>query len=88
MDDSVQFVACSPCVEFSSELGAEVVAKASVIMASVRMTSLHPAELLSARKAWSAMDHSSWQGQLKASPTPAPVKALRMAHDECHDTVI
>ena len=57
-------------------------------MASVRTTSLHPAELYSVRKAWSAVDHSSWTGHLKAAPTLAFVKALRMAHDECHDTVI
>ena len=88
LDGSVQFMASSPRVEFSTELGAEVPAKASALLVSVRMTSLHPAELHSVRKAWSAVDHSSWKGQLKAAPTLPLVKALRMAHDGCHDTVL
>jgi len=33
------------------------------------------------RQAWSAIDHSSWRGQLKAGPTLALVTALRRAHD-------
>ena len=88
MDGSVRFMASSPRVEFSAELGAEVAAKASALLALVRMTSLHPAELYSVRKAWSAMDHGSWKGHLKVGPTLALVKALRVAHDRCHDTVL
>ena len=88
MDGSVQFIVSSPRVEFSAELGAEVAAKASALLPSARTKSLHPAGLYSVRKAWFAMDHGSWKGQLKVAATLALVKALRMAHDGCHDTVL
>ena len=59
MNGNVKFIDSSPRVEFSAELGAGVAAKVSALLASVEMTSLHPAELHSVRKACSAMDHSS-----------------------------
>ena len=34
------------------------------------------------------MDHSTWQGPMRAAPTLALVKALRLAHDEVQDTVL
>ena len=34
------------------------------------------------------MDNSSYQGQKRADPTLALVKALRLAHDEAHDPVL
>ena len=87
MDGSVQFMASSPRVKFTSKLGAAVVAKASALLTSVRITSFSPPELQSIRPAWSEMGHSSWQGQLRAAPTPDLVTALRVAHDEAQDTV-
>ena len=82
MDGSVTFMASWARVEFSTKLRAVVVAKASVLLASVRRTSLHPPELLSVRQAWSTMDNSSWQGQLRAAPTLDLVASLRMAPNE------
>ena len=73
---SVQFMASSPGEEFAAELGAAVVAKASALLVSVRKTSLHPPEILSVQRAWSTMDHTSWKGQMRATPTLAFVKAL------------
>ena len=61
-EESVQFMASLAREELSSALGASVVVKASTLLASVRKTSLHPADLLSMRRAWSAMDHRMWQG--------------------------
>ena len=69
-------------VEFSAELRTAVVDKASALLTSVRRTSFHSPELLSVRQAWSDMDHSSWLGQQKATPTLDLVTALRRAHDE------
>ena len=82
MDGSVTFMASWARVEFSTKLRAVVVAKASVLLASVRRTSLHPPELLSVGQAWSKMHHSSWKGQLRAARTLDPVTALRLAHGE------
>ena len=81
-DGSVAFMDASARVEFPAKLRAEVVAKASALPTSVRRTSLYPSELLSVRQAWSKMDNSSWQGQLRAAPTLDFVPALRTAHDE------
>ena len=60
-------------------------AKASALLTSVRRTWMHPPELLSVRQAWSKMDHSSYQDQLRAAPTVDGVTALSMAHDEAQD---
>ena len=49
--DDVQFMASLPREEFSTELGAAVVAKASALLAMVRKTPLHPAQLFSAKRA-------------------------------------
>ena len=81
-------MASSARVEFSAKLGAAVVGKASALLTSVRRTSLHPPKLLTVRQAWSIMDNSSWQGQLRATPTLDLVTALRLAHDEAQDTVL
>ena len=82
MDGSVSFMASSARVELSANLRTAVVAQASALLTSVRRTSLHPPELLSVRQAWSKMDHSCWQGQLRATPTLDLVTALKTAHDE------
>ena len=37
---------------------------------------------------WSTMDSSSYQGQKRAAPTLALVKALRLTHDGAHDPVL
>ena len=63
-------------------------AKASALLKSVRRTSMHPPELLSVRQAWSEMDHSSWQGQLRAAPTLELVTALWLAHDDAQGAVL
>ena len=34
------------------------------------------------------MGPSSWQGQLRAAPTPDSVTVLRVAHNEAQDTVL
>ena len=67
--------------EFKTDLGTAVFETAAQLLTSVRHTSLQAPELLSVRQAWSAIDHSSWRGQLKAGPTLALVTALRRAHD-------
>ena len=72
-------MASSARVEFSAKLRTAVVAKASALLTSVRRTWMHPPELLSLRQAWSKMDHSSWQDQLRAAPTLDLVTALRLA---------
>ena len=72
----------------ASELAASVVAKASALLASVKTTSLNPAELLSVERTWSEMDHSTNQGQTRAAPTLALVKALTLAQDDARDTVL
>ena len=59
LDGSVQLMDSSPHVEFAPTLGAALVAKASVLLTSVRRTSFNPPKLLSVRRAWSEMDHSS-----------------------------
>ena len=69
LDGSVRLMASSARFEFSAKLRAAVVEKASALLTSVRGTSLHSPELLSVRQVWSKMDHSSWQGQLRAAPT-------------------
>ena len=73
----------SPREEFSAEVGASVVAKASALLASIRKTSLHPVE-----RAWCEMDHSTYQGQKRTAPTLVLVKALTLAHDDARDTVL
>ena len=75
-------MASSARVEFSTKLRAAVIAKASALLTSVRRTSLRPPELVLVRQAWSTMENSSWQGQLRAAPTLDLVAALRMAHVE------
>ena len=82
LDGNVSFMASSVRVEFSAKLRTAVVAKASALLTLVRRTWRHPPELLSVRQAWSKMDHSSWQDQLRAAPTLDLVTALRLAHDE------
>ena len=65
LNGSVAFMASSPRVDFSTEFETKVVATASallasvILLASVRKTSLHLAELLSVQKAWSSMNHST-----------------------------
>ena len=81
-DDSVTFMASSARVKFSTKLVAAVVAKVSALLTSARRTSLHPPKLLPVRQAWSRIDNSSWQCQLRAAPTLDLVAALRLAHDE------
>ena len=71
-----------PHMEFLVKLRAAVVANASALLTSVRKASLHAPELLSVRQAWSKVDHSSWQGQLRAAPTFDLVTALSLAHDK------
>ena len=87
LDGIVQFMASSPRVKLASKLGAAVVAKAPVLLTSVRRT-LFSRKLQSIRRAWSGMGPCSWQGQLRAGPAPDLVTALRVAHDEAQDTVL
>ena len=88
LDGSVSFMASLARVEFSAKLRTAVVTKASVLLTAVRRTSMYPLELLSVRQAWSIMDHSSWQGQLRAAPTLELVTALRLAHDDAQGPVL
>ena len=69
-------MASSPREEFPPELRAAVVDKALALLQSVKRTSLQTAELLSVAMARSDMDNSSYQGQKRATPTLAFVKAL------------
>ena len=85
-EGSVVCRASSPREELSCELADSVVAKASALLASVRKASLHPSELLSVDRAWSEMDHNTYQGQKRAAPTFVSVKGRRMAHDDAWDT--
>ena len=68
-------MASSPREEFSSELADLVVAKASALLASVRKTSLHPTGLLSVERAWSEIDHSTYQGPVSYTHLTLPTKA-------------
>ena len=88
LDGSVHFMASSPRVKFASKLGTAVVAKASALLSSVRRTSFSPSKLQSIKRSWSKMGPSSWQGQLRAAPTPDSVTVLRVAHNEAQDTVL
>ena len=88
MEGGVTLMASLPRMEFSVKLRTAVVAKASALLTSVRRTSLNEPELLSVRQAWSKMDHSSWQGQLRVTPTLDLVTALRLAHDDAHAPVL
>ena len=83
---SVLYMVSALKEEFITELGASVVSKASVLLASVRKTPLHQTELISMRKAWPKMDRSTWQGPLRAALSL--MKALRMAHDGAQDPVV
>ena len=49
---------------------------------------MHGADDLSVEQVWSTMDSSSYQGQKRAAPTLALVKALRLTHDGAHDPVL
>ena len=87
MKGSVEYMASSPR-DLSSKLAASVVKTASALVSLVTKASLHGADDLSVERAWSTMDNSSYQGQKRADPTLALVKALRLAHDEAHDPVL
>ena len=80
-EGSVAFMASQLRHEFRTDLGTAVFDSAAQLLTSVRQTSSQAPELLSVRQAWSAIDHSSWRGQLQAGPTLALVTALRRAHD-------
>ena len=71
-----------PREEFSTELGAAVVTKASTLLAAVGTTSLQPSELLSVRRAWFTMDHTKWKDQQRVAPILALVKALQLAYGD------
>ena len=87
-DGSVAFMASQLRHEFRTDLGPAVMESAAQLLTSIRQTSFESPELLSVRQAWSAIDHSSWRGQLKAAPTLALVTALRRAHDAAEVPVL
>ena len=81
-DGSVAFMASQLRHDFRTDLGPAVMESAALLK-SIRQTSFESPELLSVRQAWSAIDHSSWRGQLKAcllytSPSPRDKRQSRM----------
>ena len=88
LDGSVSYMASKKRHEFGTDLRTEVFETASVLLTSVRLSSFQTPELLSVRRAWSDLEHSSWSGQKKAGLTLALVTALRRDHDATEAPVL